>query len=280
MEKLSFESTVMLRNGVRMPRLGYGSAEIAPTVEEQTKIVRDAIEVGYRLIDTANIYHTERAVGKAVKESGIDREKFFISTKIWNNDARKGRKEIIKDFEESLRRLDMEYVDLLFVHWPVQGQLIETWEVMQDIYYSGRARALGLTNVKRYHHLDVMKNCELYPHVQQDTYNPLARNLYEKIFCDTHGIVYEAFLPIIRGKVNGIPKLQEIADNHNKSIIQIVLRWDLQSGVCTIPRTANKEHMISNADIFDFELTDQEMKSINDLNVEQESNWDTENFNF
>ena len=103
-----------------MPRLGYGSAEIAPTVTEQTKIIRDAIDVGYRLIDTANIYHTERAVGKAIKESGISRDDFFVSTKIWNTDARKGRKEIIKDFEESLRRLDMEYVDLLFVHWPVQ----------------------------------------------------------------------------------------------------------------------------------------------------------------
>lgn len=280
MEKLSFNSTIMLRNGVKMPRLGYGSAEIAPTVTEQTKIIRDAIDVGYRLIDTANIYHTERAVGKAIKESGISRDDFFVSTKIWNTDARKGRKEIIKDFEESLRRLDMEYVDLLFVHWPVQGQLLETWEVMQDIYYSGRARALGLTNVRRHHYLDVMKNCDLYPHVQQDSYNPLCRNLYNKIFCDNHNIVYEAFLPIVRGAVNDIPELKEIAEKHNKSVIQVVLRWDLQSGVCTIPRTANKEHMISNADIFDFALSDEEMKKINALNVEQDSNWDTENFNF
>lgn len=280
MEKLSFDSTVTLRNGVEMPRLGYGSAEIAPTLKEQVVILRNAIDVGYRLIDTANMYHTERAVGQAVKESGIDREKFFVTTKIWNNDARKGRKEIIKDFEESLRRLDTDYVDLLFVHWPVQGKMHETWEVMQDIYFSGRARALGLTNVKRYHHLDIMQNFEEYAHVQQDSYNPLCRNLYEKIFCENHGIQYEAFLPIIRGRVNEIPELKVIAEKHNKSIIQIVLRWDLQSGVCTIPRTANKDHMISNADIFDFELSDEEMRMINSLNEEQECNWDTENFNF
>ncbi|WP_286080180.1 aldo/keto reductase [Parablautia intestinalis] len=280
MERLSFDSTVILRNGVKMPRLGYGSAEIAPTVVEQTKIIRDAIDVGYRLIDTASIYHTERAVGQAVKESGICRDEFFISTKIWNNNARKGRKEIIKDFEESLRRLQTDYVDLLFVHWPVQGKLLETWEVMQDIYYAGKARALGLTNVKRHHYLDIMQNCDLYPHVQQDSYNPICRNLYEKIFCENHDIQYEAFLPIIRGRVNQMPELKQIADNHNKSVIQIVLRWDLQSGVCTIPRTANKEHMVSNADIFDFELSDKEMEIINGMNREEETNWDTENFNF
>ena len=280
MERLSFDSTVILRNGVKMPRLGYGSAEIAPTVVEQTKIIRDAIDVGYRLIDTASIYHTEHAVGQAVKESGICRDEFFISTKIWNNNARKGRKEIIKDFEESLRRLQTDYVDLLFVHWPVQGKLLETWEVMQDIYYAGKARALGLTNVKRHHYLDIMQNCDLYPHVQQDSYNPICRNLYEKIFCENHDIQYEAFLPIIRGRVNQMPELKQIADNHNKSVIQIVLRWDLQSGVCTIPRTANKEHMVSNADIFDFELSDKEMEIINGMNREEETNWDTENFNF
>lgn len=280
MEKLSFDSKVTLRNGVKMPRFGYGSAEIAPTVGEQTKILRDAIEVGYRLIDTANIYHTERAVGQAVKESGIDREEFFITTKIWNNDARKGKKEVVKDFEESLRRLNIEYVDLLFLHWPVQGRLIQTWEVMEEIYYSGRARALGLTNVKRTHHLDIMQNCDLYPHVQQDDYNPVCRNLYEKIFCDTHGIQYEAFFPTIRGHVNRMPELQEIGKKHNKSAIQVTLRWELQSGVCTIPRTANKDHMISNADIFDFELSDDEMKAINSLNQERATNWDIDNFNF
>ena len=228
MEKLSFDSKVTLRNGVKMPRLGYGSAEIAPTVGEQTKIIRDAIDVGYRLIDTANIYHTERAVGNAVKESGVDREEFFITTKIWNNDARKGRKEVIKDFEESLRRLDVEYVDLLFLHWPVQGMFRQTWEVMEEIYYSGRARALGLTNVKRTHHLDIMQNCDLYPHVQQDDYNPVCRNLYEKIFCDTHGIQYEAFFPTIRGYVSKMPALQKIAEVHNKTVFQIVLRCYLK----------------------------------------------------
>lgn len=280
MEKLNFNSTVTLRNGVKMPRLGYGSAEIAPTVGEQTAIIRNAIEVGYRLIDTANIYHTERAVGQAIKESGIPREKFFITTKIWNNDARKGKKEVVKDFEESLRRLQVEYVDLLFLHWPVQGRLQQTWEVMEEIYYAGRARALGLTNVKRTHHLYIMQNCDLYPHVQQDDYNPVCRNLYEKIFCDNHGIQYEAFFPTIRGFVNQMPELQKIAENHNKSVIQVVLRWDLQSGVCTIPRTANKTHMMSNADIFDFELSDEEVKIINSLNREKATNWDIDNFNF
>lgn len=279
MEKLNLNSRIMLRNGVQMPRLGFGTAEIASTVDEQTRIIRDAVDVGYRMLDTASMYHTERAVGNAVKASGIDRKDFFISTKIWNMDARKGRKEVIKEFEESLRRLQMDYVDLLFLHWPVQGRLTETWKIMEDIYYAGRARALGLCNVKRHHHLEIVRNCEMYPHVQQDNYNPRCRNLYNKIYCDNNDIVYEAFLPIMRGAVNEIPELQTIAGVHHKSVIQVVLRWDLQSGVCTLPRTSNKEHMISNADIFDFELSDEEMQVIDSLNTEEVCNTDCDNFN-
>jgi diketogulonate reductase-like aldo/keto reductase len=280
MEKLTFNSTIMLNNGVKMPRFGLGCAEIAPTRKEQVEIIRNAIDTGYRLFDTAFMYHTERGVGDAVKAAGIDRDEFFITTKIWNGDARRGRDAIIRSFEEMLRRLRTHYVDLLLLHWPVQGKLVETWKAMEDIYYSGRARALGLSNVNRYHYLDLIQNCDIMPHVQQDSFNPLCRNLYNRIFCDSHNIIFEAFLPIGRGSVLEIKELQDIGKKYSKNPIQIVLRWDLQSGVVTIPRTSNKEHMKSNADIFDFELTEDDMQKINALNQEIDFNWDPYNFNF
>ena len=198
MEKLNFQSTIQLRNGVKMPLFGFGTAEIAPTLMEQISIIGDAIDVGYRLLDTAQIYHTERGVGEAIKNSGIDRDDFFISTKIWNGEARRGKTAILRAFEESLRRLNTEYVDLLILHWPVPGKIVETWKVMEDLYYSGKVRALGLSNVERYQHLELIQNCDIMPHVQQDSFNPLCRNLYNKIFCDSHGIAFEAFSPILR----------------------------------------------------------------------------------
>jgi diketogulonate reductase-like aldo/keto reductase len=280
MEKLTFNSTIMLNNGVKMPRFGLGCAEIAPTRKEQIEIIRNAIDTGYRLFDTAFMYHTERGVGDAVKASGIDRDEFFITTKIWNGEARRGREAIIRSFEEMLRRLRTDYVDLLLLHWPVQGKLVETWKVMEDIYYSGRARALGLSNVNRYHYLVLIQNCDIVPHVQQDSFNPLCRNLYNRIFCDSHNIIFEAFLPLGRGSVLEIKELQDIGKKYGKNPIQIVLRWDLQSGVVTIPRTSNKEHMKSNADIFDFELKEDDMQKINVLNQEIDFNWDPYNFNF
>jgi diketogulonate reductase-like aldo/keto reductase len=280
MEKLTFNSTIMLNNGVKMPRFGLGCAEIAPTRKEQVEIIRNAIDTGYRLFDTAFMYHTERGVGDALKASGIGRDEFFITTKIWNGDARRGRDAIIHSFEKMLRHLHTDYVDLLLLHWPVQGKLVETWKVMEDIYYSGRARALGLSNVNRYHYLDLIQNCDIMPHVQQDSFNPLCRNLYNRFFCDSHNIIFEAFLPIGRGSVLEIKELQEIGKKYGKNPIQIVLRWDLQSGVVTIPRTSNKEHMKSNADIFDFELAEDDMQKINALNQEIDFNWDPYNFNF
>lgn len=207
---------MQLRNGVKMPRFGFGTAEIAPTLAEQVTIIRNAIDVGYRLLDTAFIYHTERGVGQAIRESGIDRDEFFISTKIWNGEARRGKKAIIKSFEESLRRLGTDYVDLLILHWPIPGKVVDTWRVMEELYYSGRVRALGLSNVQRYHHLDIEQNCEIMAHVQQDSYNPFCRSLYQKIFCEAHGIAFEAMSPIERGAVMKIPELTEIGNKYGK----------------------------------------------------------------
>ena len=280
MEKLNFQSTIQLRNGVKMPLFGFGTAEIAPTLMEQISIIGDAIDVGYRLLDTAQIYHTERGVGEAIKNSGIDRDDFFISTKIWNGEARRGKTAILRAFEESLRRLNTEYVDLLILHWPVPGKIVETWKVMEDLYYSGKVRALGLSNVERYQHLELIQNCDILPHVQQDSFNPLCRNLYNKIFCDSHGIAFEAFSPILRGKISAINTIKEISDKYDKNPIQVTLRWDLQNNVITIPRTSNKKHMISNSDIFDFELTEDDMQRINKLNKEEDNNWDIRYFNF
>jgi len=280
LESLTISSRAELHNGVMMPRLGFGAAEIASTVREQVTIVRYAIDAGYRLIDTAAIYHTERGVGEAIRESGIPRDDFFLSTKVWNGDARRGKKAILKSFEESLRRLHTDYVDLLIFHWPVQGRLVETWRVMEDLYYAGKVRSLGLSNVKRYHHLEIMQNCDLLPHVQQDEFNPTCMNQYVRCFCAHHDIHFEAFSPLTRGTILRMEPIREIAEGHGKSTAQIVLRWNLQHGVTTIPRSSNRSHIFSNADLFDFSLSKEEMRRIDALNTEDAHNWDPENFNF
>ena len=280
MNKLTMQSNAELSNGVKIPLLGFGAAEIASAEKEQVRIIRDAIEVGYRLFDTAVIYHTERGVGRAVRESGIDRDEFFISTKVTNGDGRRGRKAIIQSFEESLRRLETDYVDALLLHWPVQGNLVRTWEAMQDIYYSGRVRAIGLSNVNRRHNMEVMQNCDVIPHMQQDYFNPESMNHYNKLFCEQHDIHFEAFSPLVRGRIADSEVIKGIAQRYGKNSYQIVLRWDIQHGVTTIPRSTVKAHMADNADIFDFELSEEDISAIDSLNVEAPCNWDSDNFNF
>lgn len=280
MKKLTINSTIMLNNRVEMPLLGFGAAEIAPWTSQQEKIVRYAIDAGYRLLDTAIAYQTEHGVGEAVRNSGIPREEFFITTKVPSAAVRRGSKEIVRCFEQSLRNLRTDYVDLYLIHWPPQGKTAEGWKILEQLYYTGRVRAIGMSNLNRRHWLDIMANCEVMPHVQQDEFHPLRMNEYNRIFCERYGIHFEAFLPVMRGLLRENSVLKELAEKHGKNTFQIILRWDLQHGVTAIPRSSNQEHIISNADLFDFELSEEDMARIDALNIEAIMNRDMDNFNF
>ena len=280
MGELTINSTIMLNNRVEMPLLGFGAAEIAPWTNQQEKIVRYAIDAGYRLIDTAIAYQTEHGVGAAVRSSGIPREEFFITTKVPSASVRRGTKDIVRCFEQSLRNLKMDYVDLYLIHWPPQGKTMDGWRALEQIYYTGRVRAIGMSNLNRRHWLDIMANCEVMPHVQQDEFHPLRMNEYNRIFCERYKIHFEAFLPVCRGLLKDHKMINVLAEKYNKSTFQIILRWDLQHGVTAIPRSSNQAHIISNADLYDFEISEEDMKKIDALNVEAQMNRDMDNYNF
>lgn len=281
MNELKIDSTIELYNRVKVPVIGFGAGDIDENHERQTKVIREAIEAGYRNFDTAAIYHSERSIGEAISESGIDRERFFISSKVWDADMRRGPIAVLQSFEESLRRLQTDYIDIYFLHWPVQGKIIETWKVLEQLYYTGRIRALGLSNVKRHHFVEIMQNCEIKPHIQQDEFSPYCMMNDMRKFDEFHGIKYEAMMPLKRLQFE--PKdgvLGQIGEKYGKSLQQVTLRWILQHGIAAVPKSRNPERMRENLDIFDFELQQEDMDRIDALNFEGPVNWDPDLFDF
>ena len=245
-----------------MPYLGLGVFKTADG-EEVENAVRWALETGYRHIDTAAIYQNERGVGKAVKKSGIPREELFITTKVWNDNQRNGT--VMEGFEESLKLLQTDYVDLYLIHWPVKEKFTATWKVVEEIYQSGRAKAIGVSNFLQHHLEDLFKIAKIMPMVNQVECHPYLVQQPLIDFCHSYNIVYEAWSPIMRGKVNDIPLLIRLSEKYQKSPVQIVLRWDLQKGIVTIPKSVHKERIEHNSDIFDFELTLEDIDLIDAL---------------
>jgi len=244
-------SRVRLNNGVEMPWLGYGTYKVRP--EEAYRCVLDALDLGYRLIDTAAYYRNECEVGKAVRDSGIDREEIFVTTKVWNTDQ--GYENTLRAFEDSLERLGMEYVDLYLVHWPVPGKCLDTWKALVKIYKEGMVRAIGVSNFMEEHLDRLLEHSDIVPAVNQVELHPhlFPEALVEK--CRREGIQVQAWSPLKQGQIPAIRELQEIGRKYGKTAAQVTLRWILQHGIATIPRSTRKEHMMENADIFDFYLT-------------------------
>ena len=262
MEITDLQGCVKLHNSVEMPYFGLGVFKTNEGSEIEDS-VKWALEAGYRHIDTAAIYKNERGVGNAVKASGIPRNELFITTKAWNENQRQGT--VLKGFEESLDMLQTDYVDLYLIHWPVIGEFTETWKVMEEIYRSGRARAIGVSNFLQHHLEEIYKICEIKPMVNQVECHPylVQQDLID--FCAAHQIIYEAWSPIMRGAVNDIPLFKELSKKYQKSPVQIVLRWDLQKGIVTIPKSVHKERIVSNTDIFDFEIEKEDILRIDAL---------------
>ncbi len=256
---------VKLNNGVEMPCIGLGVFRIEDNNEAE-RVVKTALNVGYRHIDTAMYYHNEKAVGKAIRESGIPREEIFVTTKMWNADQRSG---MVKEaFEASLERLGIDYIDLYLIHWPVEGKYVDTWKKFEDIYQSGKVKAIGVSNFKQ-HHLEILlKETSVIPAVNQIELHPYLTQESELVFCKTMGIQVEAWSQFAANQTNLFEEkiLMDLADKYSKSPAQIILRWDYQRGVVTIPKSSNENRMKENLDIFDFSLSDQEVESISSLN--------------
>jgi methylglyoxal/glyoxal reductase len=255
-------SCATLNNGVKMPLLGIGTYKVA-NGETCVKEVREALCAGYRHIDTASFYGNEESVAIAIRESGIARDEIFITTKLWNSDH--GYDSTLRAFEASLKNLDTDYTDLYLIHWPLPSNT-ETWRAMERIYSEGRARAIGVSNFNANHLTDLLGYADVVPAVNQVEFHPYLTQLELRRLCAELGIQVEAWSPLMRGRIFDIPLIKELSAKYKKTPSQIVLRWDLQSDVVTIPKSITPSRIRENAEIFDFELSPGDIARIESLN--------------
>ena len=268
---------VELSNGVRMPYFGLGVFNMHDG-EEVRAAVRNALKIGYRLIDTAALYGNERGVGEAVAESGIARSGVFVTSKVWNSDQ--GYDSTLKAFERSLDRLGFEYLDLYLIHWPVKGKFRETWRALERLYDQKLVKAIGVSNFLRHHLDDLLHVCKVPPMVNQVEFHPhlVQQDLLD--FCRDRKIQYESWSPLMRGMVFDVRELKPMAAKYKKDIAQLVLRWNLQKGVVVIPKSVRPERIESNARIFDFEISPEDMSAIDRLDRHKRYDADPDTFNF
>jgi 2,5-diketo-D-gluconate reductase A len=257
--------TAKLNNGVEVPILGFGVFQIADPAECERSVV-DAIEVGYTHIDTAASYMNEEAVGKGIKQSGVAREKLFITTKLWIQST--GYESTLKAFERSLKRLQMDYVDLYLIHQPF-GDVYGEWRAMEELYGQGKARAIGVSNFQPDRIMDLMIHNKITPAVNQIEVNPFQQQIDNQKFLQDNSVEIEAWAPFAEGKNNIFQNelLLSIAGKYNKSVAQVILRWVLQRGIIALAKSTRKERMIENINVFDFELSVEDVAAIATLDT-------------
>lgn len=279
--KLHLQSTTKLHNGVDMPWLGLGVFKVEEG-SELVEAIKAAIKHGYRSIDTAAAYANESGVGQgiheALAENGLSRNDLFVTSKVWNSDQ--GYEETLAAFDTSLSKLGLDYLDLYLIHWPVAGKYKDTWRAMEKLYKDGRVKAIGLSNFQVHHLEDLLQDAEIKPMINQVEFHPYLTQKELLTFTRKHGIQLEAWSPLMQGELLNQPVLQEIAGKHGKSVAQVILRWDLQNGVITIPKSIKEHRIIENASLFDFELTSTEMEQIDALNQDRRVGPDPDNFDF
>ncbi|PFN83233.1 aldo/keto reductase [Bacillus sp. AFS076308] len=277
----NLQDTTTLSNGLKMPWFGLGVFKVEEG-PELVNAVKFAIKHGYRSIDTAAIYQNEEGVGQAIregiKEAGISREDLFVTSKVWNSDL--GYEATLEAYETSLKKLGLDYLDLYLVHWPVEGKYKEAWRALETLYKEGRVKAIGVSNFHVHHLEDLMQEAEIKPMINQVEFHPRLTQKEIQTFCQEQGIQMEAWSPLMQGQLLDQPVIKEIANKYNKSTAQVILRWDLQNGIVTIPKSTKEHRIIENAAIFDFELTKAEMEQIDDLNQNHRVGPDPDNFDF
>lgn len=273
----NLQSTTTLANGVKMPWLGLGVYKVEDG-QEVVDSVKYAIKAGYKSIDTAKIYENEEGVGQGIKESGVSREELFVTSKVWNADQ--GYDTTIQAFETSLNKLGLEYLDLYLIHWPVEGKYKDTWKALEKLYKDGKIRAIGVSNFQVHHLEDLIADAEVKPMVNQIEFHPLLTQTEVREYCKKQEIQVEAWSPLAQGELLDNEVLTQIAEKHGKSTAQVILRWDLQNEVVTIPKSTKEHRIIQNADVFDFELNAEEVEKINALNQNHRVGPDPDNFDF
>ncbi|BDH61811.1 glyoxal reductase [Lysinibacillus sp. PLM2] len=277
----NLQDTTTLHNGVKMPWFGLGVFKVEEG-PELVNAVKSAIKNGYRSIDTAAIYQNEVGVGKGIQEglseAGLNREELFVTSKVWNSDL--GYESTIAAYEESLEKLGLEYLDLYLIHWPVAGKYKEAWRALETLYKEGRVKAIGVSNFQIHHLEDLMKDAEIKPMINQVEFHPRLTQKELQSFCKEYDIQLEAWSPLMQGQLLDNETLQQIANKYNKSVAQVILRWDLQNGVVTIPKSTKEHRIIENANVFDFELTKEDMEAIDGLNQNHRVGPDPDNFDF
>jgi 2,5-diketo-D-gluconate reductase A len=268
---------VCLNNGVQIPQIGFGVFQIDE--KDVVRPVELAIEAGYRSIDTASAYDNEGGVGTAIAQSGIPRSELFVTTKVWNADQ--GYDSTLKAFEASLDRLRLDYVDMYLIHWPAPalGKFVETWHALEELYRRGLVRAIGVSNFTAELLSRLMDEAEIIPAVNQIELHPRLPQTKMRAFAAKKGIVTEAWSPLARGTVLQEALLEQVARKYGKTPAQVVLRWHLQLGNVVIPRSVNVRRITQNIDVFDFELTDEEVTAISRLETGERVGSDPETMN-
>ncbi|MFD2521425.1 aldo/keto reductase [Emticicia soli] len=251
-----------LSNGAQMPLLGLGVYDMYKKEAEQA--VLWALETGYRLIDTASMYRNETEIGNAVKQSDIARKDLFITTKVNNDDQ--GYDKALKAFDVSLQKLNLDYVDLYMVHWPIKFTRKFTWKALERLFHEGRVKAIGVANYLIPFLEELSKEATEVPMVNQVEFSPYLYQEDLLKYCQEHKIQLQAYSPLVRGQRMADPKLLNIAEKYQKTPAQIILRWAIQLGVSTIPKSSNLERIKENFDVFDFEISEQDIAYINGFN--------------
>ncbi|MDP4090708.1 MAG: aldo/keto reductase [Bacillota bacterium] len=268
--------SINLQNGVEIPVLGFGTFKMKEG-SEVMEAVKEALKAGYRHIDTAAVYGNEEGVGRAIKESGIRREDIFLTSKVWNSDQ--GYDNTLKAFDTSLKKLDTDYLDLYLIHWP-KSLNRETWRAMEKLYDDGRVKAIGVSNFKIHHLQEIMESGSITPMINQVELHPRFNQKELREFCSKYNIAVEAWGPLMHGQVFDIPLIRELAGKYGKSVSQLVLRWDIQMGVVTIPKSITPERIRENYEIFDFELSEDDMETLSSLDNGGRIGPDPDNINF
>jgi diketogulonate reductase-like aldo/keto reductase len=272
------KASVRLNNGVAMPWLGLGVYQLAPEGGVAASVLQ-ALALGYRSIDTATIYGNEQGVGEAIRSSGVPRGELFVTTKVWNDDMRADRVEAA--LAESLGRLGLDYVDLYLLHWPIRGKAVAAWRALERMQRAGRIRAIGVSNFMRSHLDELLAAAEIVPAVNQIEFHPYLQSPPLVAHCQALGVRVEAWSPLMQGRaVLRDPVLVEIAERHGRTVAQVILRWNVQTGVVTIPKTSTPHRMDENARVFDFALTATELAAIGGLDRNERVGPDPHSFNF
>ncbi len=270
---MDINTTVTLNNGVNIPVIGLGVFQ-SPAGGVTKQAILDSLEAGYRHIDTARIYGNEVDVGKAVAECGLPREDIFVTTKLWNADQ--GYESTLDAFEISLGKMDLEYIDLYLMHWPVEGRRLESWTAMEELFAKGRCRSIGVSNFMVHHLEGLLQKAQVVPAINQiemSPYNYLHRKETLDL-CHSTGIVIEAYSPLTKGKKLKDPRLVEIAAKYGKTTAQLLIRWALEKHYVVLPKSVNKDRIIENADVFDFTISEEDLAIMDGFNEDLATGWD------